>query len=400
MTYATYNATDDKIRLSLGNKPSGEQVEAMRKVGFVWWPASRLNVAKWNPAAEDYVLSLGIEIEEDDTSDDVESRVERFEKYAESAERRAAAASNSAHRTLDQIPGGQPIQLGHHSERGHRSTLKRVDAAMHRAVYETEREAHWRGRVASAIAHAKYKERPDVIARRIRGLEKEERSFLREIEEDRKSSIFENVVSRMRQESDVSIIMSREELLAYIEKNKGEIDARTEKSWQANLKHTNRWLAHIRKRLEYERALLEAMGGTVKLKWDLQVGGHVQYGGGWCTILRLNRKDGEIVSVTTTARFSRIKEIGGITDYRPPTEEQQRAAKVATKKPPLCNYPGKDFKVMTKLEWEKIGRDYKSTRKVDGLEYQAHRVRYCMIGGGRIALVFISDLKEAWPEKK
>lgn len=74
MIYATYNITDDRLRLSLGAKPSPEQVEAMRKAGFSYWPGQKLNVTKWTPEAEDYILGLGIEIEADDTPDDVGAR--------------------------------------------------------------------------------------------------------------------------------------------------------------------------------------------------------------------------------------------------------------------------------------------------------------------------------------
>lgn len=404
MTYATYNITDNKLRLSLGFKPNAEQVATMRAAGFVWWPGSKLNVAKWSTAAEDYILSLGIEIGEDDTPDDVESRVERFSGYAENAQKSADAASNYAHNVLSAIPAGQPIQLGHHSERGHRKTLKRVDAAMQRAVSETEREAHWRGRVASAIAHAKYKERPDVIARRIKGLEADERTYKRELERqgEIRANIFLSMRDTVRKQIDAAYDNSPE-VTAWIEANHDafadEFEKKFSEAWTRHERWAKRWLDHVQKRLEYERALLEAMGGTAKLEWELQVGGQVQHAGAWYTILRLNKKGGEIVSVTTNARFHKIKEVGGITDYREPSPEQVSAAQAATRKPALCNYMGEGFQSMTKAEWEKISGCYKSTKEIVANGLVAHRVRYHLAGGGRIAYVFISDQKETWPEK-
>lgn len=404
MTYATYNITNDKLRLALGTKPNAEQVAAMRAAGFVWWPASRLNVAKWSTAAEDYILSLGIEISEDDTPDDVESRVDRFSAYAKNAGASAEAASAHAHNILDPIPPGQPIQLGHYSERGHRNTLKRADAAMQRAVSETEREAHWRSRIASAIAHAKYKERPDVIARRIKGLGADERNYQRELEKQNeiRANIFLSMRDTVRKQIGADYSNSSE-VKAWIEANHNTFNAEFEQkfseAWTRHEHWAKRWLEHVQKRLEYERALLEAMGGTAKLKWELQVGGQVQHAGAWYTILRLNKKVGEIVSVTTNARFNKIKEVGGITDYLEPSPEQVTAAQAATKKPALCNYMGEGFQSMTKAEWDRISADYKSTKEIVINGFTAHRVRYHLSGGGRIAYVFISDLKETWPEK-
>lgn len=401
MVYATYNITDDKIRLSLGAKPSPEQIAAMRQAGFTWWPASNLNVAKWSTTAEDYVLGLGIEIEEDDRPDDVAARVERFSGYAESAASNADSASRYAHNLLAPIPAGQP------AKQKLSATLKRADAAMQRAVSETEREAHWRNRIAAAIAHAEYKERPDVIARRIKGLEADERTYLRELEKKSeiriRAQIFSNMCNDVRKKIDADFDSSPE-VWAWIETNtetfKEELEQIFSAVWEKHERWAKRWLEHIRKRLEYERALLEAMGGSPKLKWELQVGGQVEYAGNWHRIIRLNKRGGELVSVTVdTKRYGNKLEVGGITGYLEPTAEDTERAKAKTKRPPLCNYLGDGFHSMTKAEWEKISGCYKSTKEIAENGLIAHRVRYHLAGGGRISYVFISDQKETWPEK-
>lgn len=397
MTYATYNITDDKIRLSLGYKPNPEQVAAMRQAGFTWWPASRLNVAKWSTAAEDYVLRLGIEIEDDDRPDDVAARVDRFSVYAESAASNADSASRYAHNLLSPIPVGQP------AKQRLSTTLKRADGAMQRAVSETEREAHWRGRIAAAIAHAQYKERPDVIARRIKGLEKDERTYLRELrsQDAVRAQIFLDMRENVRKQLGAELAMSGE-VIVWIKANEETFDAELEKkyaqAWGKHERWATRWLEHIRKRLEYERALLEAVGGSPKLKWDLQVGGKIQYAGNWYTILRLNKKGGEIVSVTTDAKtYARKMEVGGITDYREPTAEDTERAKAKTKRPPLCNYPGEGFVEITQEEWDKCPKDYKGTRIIqasNGVPTHSARV---MIHGHRYPFVFIKDAKVKYP---
>lgn len=118
-------------------------------------------------------------------------------------------------------------------------------------------------------------------------------------------------------------------------------------------------------------------------------------------MLRVNRKNGNIVSVTTDSRYVKVKSIELIDEYEPPSAEQVEAAKAKTKKPPLCNYPGEGFKNLTQTEWDRKHKDYKGTREIEVTEkYAAHRVRYCLaIGNGKggIEYIFISDAKTTWP---
>lgn len=394
MTYATYNITDDRLRLSLGAKPSPEQIDTMRKVGFSFWPGQKLNVTKWTPEAEDYILSLGIEIEEDDTPDNVESRIARFSGYAENAQANASAANDRAHNMLDGIPLGQASAKPHA-----RASKKRVDAALKTAVSETARAAHWKSRIAGAIGQAQYKERPDVIARRIKRLEADQRTYERHISKkafaEMRAKFYWDV--RKAYAERFNIELGNRELIGMVFQDADFIEV-TNNAWNKHTAWANRWLEHIRQRLEYERALLEATGGQVGCKHELEVGGKVQCADGWFTILRINRKGGEIISVTTSARYSRVKEIGGITDYRPPNAEEKEKAVAATKKPPLCNYPGEGFHHTTKAEWDDCGSDYKgANRIIEATEKHAkHRVR-TMIVNHQYPFVFIADIKETWP---
>lgn len=398
--YATYNITDDKLRLFLGRKPEAAENEAMRKAGFSYWPGSKLNVSKWSTAAEDYILSLGLEIVEDDTPDDVESRVERFSGYAENAARQAENASVYAHGLLSGIPAGQPVQIGHHSERGHRSTLKRADNAMARAVSESERAAYWEDRKARAIAHARYKEQPSVISRRIKGLEADKRKFERHLSKSAQAETRANILWRIKEEVRKACENDAEKINGYISEHaealKQDADARFEKAWTSHEKWANRWLAHISEQLEYQTALLEAMGGNASNKWEFQVGGRVKCANEWFTILRLNRRNGEIVSLTTNARRG-IKLVGQVLDYIPPSEEDVVSAKAKVKQPPLCNYLGENFVSITQKEWDEQHPDYKGTRVIPATATtEAHRVRVMYVKS-QYPFVFISDAKEKKP---
>lgn len=72
-----------------------------------------------------------------------ESRIERYEGYSENAEARASAASEKAFSILSVIPPGQPILVGHHSERRHRRDLSRSDNAMRKSVEESKKSEYY-----------------------------------------------------------------------------------------------------------------------------------------------------------------------------------------------------------------------------------------------------------------
>jgi hypothetical protein len=106
-----------------------------------------------------------------------DARAERLEERADALDARAArragearARTDAAHRTMDLIPVGQPILVGHHSERRHRRDLARIDANL-RAGAEAGREAERAAAAAAtARAHMDRREDPQTVARRIERL--------------------------------------------------------------------------------------------------------------------------------------------------------------------------------------------------------------------------------------
>jgi len=57
-------------------------------------------------------------------------RIEKRRQWADKAKDASTAAYDRAHAILERIPPGQPILVGHHSEKHHRADLKRIDNAM------------------------------------------------------------------------------------------------------------------------------------------------------------------------------------------------------------------------------------------------------------------------------
>jgi len=73
-----------------------------------------------------------------------EARAERYRQFAENAEKRATAAFNASSAAVENIPLGQPILVGHHSEKAHRRALECSHGAMMRSVHESEKAAYYR----------------------------------------------------------------------------------------------------------------------------------------------------------------------------------------------------------------------------------------------------------------
>jgi hypothetical protein len=239
---ATYNITNDKIKFypeEYGRLPA-EEYEKARKCRFTFWHGSKCFAAKWSPQAEDFVKSYGITIEEDDTPDDVEARSERYGKYAERSEQNAEYAA-------DRVATA--------------NTARRLRLAEGTLTSETEKAAYWHDRAAGAIAHARYKDRPDVIVRRILGLEKELRDQQK----------YFNTKGEYEDEGTVYVYVS----------NGGRGSSLVKKDSLTKIQaHAQRWIDHIEARLEYERTYLEAVGGDPRKEVeDIGIGDIVEYAG-------------------------------------------------------------------------------------------------------------------------
>lgn len=77
------------------------------------------------------------------------ARANRYEALAEKAEQRGGAAMRRFDSIAGAIPMGQPILVGHHSERRHRADLARSDAALRRASEESDKAEYYRGKAAA-----------------------------------------------------------------------------------------------------------------------------------------------------------------------------------------------------------------------------------------------------------
>ncbi len=167
----TYSPEDNKLRFYPFARLSKEDYARVKAAGFSWAPQQKLFVAPmWTPARADLLTELAGDIGDEDTSlvDRAEERSERFEGYRDNRKADADTAHAAVESLANGIPLGQPILIGHHSERHARRDAEKIENGMRKAVKMWETSQYWERRAAGALAHAKYKELPTVRARRIK----------------------------------------------------------------------------------------------------------------------------------------------------------------------------------------------------------------------------------------
>ena len=264
MTRATYNITNDKLQVWFDDRLSPEEYASAKRCRFVWWPGRKCFAAKWNTEAEDFILARGIQIDEDDTPDDVEARVERFAARAEDASESADASAD---------------YLANRANTARRQ--ERAAASVERSLSEAE---HWNNRIAASIRHAAFKERPDVIARRIKVLEAEERKAKKNATTE-EAARWLNLSAYVKKDENGADVINPETGRKVLDRDAIAAACAPE------INRATRWADHVGKRLTYERALLEAAGGIIVQHAKPQKGGAVfvhqfNVNGVWCEIVR------------------------------------------------------------------------------------------------------------------
>jgi phospholipid N-methyltransferase len=343
---ATYDPADNKLRLRATSRLDPETYARVKAAGFIWAPKQELFVAPmWTPYREDLLTELAGEIGDEDKSlvERAEERAERFEDYSDNRAKDAEQAREAVHKIADNIPLGQPILVGHHSEKHARKDAERIENGMRRAVKMWQQAEYWKDRAKGSIRLAKYKMRPDVRARRIKKLEADKRVHERnkahaemclkfwqgELKFTNKETGETRTLTR---ETAIYFCnlhdhISREFKLAEYPRNppasqyEGQMgfwsalggsdgpehavitveqaQAIAIPAHAATVNSCNRWIQHYENRLVYERAMLEGSGGTVADRTGPEVGGGVRcwaspgFGKGYAYIKKVNK-----VSVT------------------------------------------------------------------------------------------------------
>lgn len=175
-TRATYSLEDDKLRLyNVSGRLPDPLYDALVSLGFQRAPAQGWYGQVWTPTREDVVLELCEEIEDEDVTAEerAANRQARYATYSDNAAKRARAAAKRGAEIQQYIPLGQPILVGHHSEKRARKDLERLQRLASEQAAEFDRAAFWRNRSQSSLYHAHRQQSREVVMRRIKKLESE-----------------------------------------------------------------------------------------------------------------------------------------------------------------------------------------------------------------------------------
>jgi Domain of unknown function (DUF3560) len=260
------------------------------------------------------LIELAGEIEDEDRSlvDRAEERADRFSDYKESRIEDAQRAHDAVHRIADNIPFGQPILVGHHSERHARKDAERIENGMRRTVQMWQTARYWEQRAAGALRHAKYKALPGVRHRRIKGLEADKRKQERNKQEaemwlkpwtecahEQDKELQAKVALRIagmchlhmpRKEGDREDFQhtpSAYDALQgsfptlYAPRTLDEVLAVALETYPRVIPTYDRWIDHYTNRIVYEKAMLGETGGLAADRFTFEVGGKVFVGDEW-----------------------------------------------------------------------------------------------------------------------
>jgi hypothetical protein len=296
---ATYDPSDDKLRFYAFHRLDPEIYAKFKKLGFGYAPRQGWIGQVWTPEREDLVLQYSDNIDDEDKTlaERTEERSERFTQYADHAHNNAEAAQGRVHAIADNIPFGQPILVGHHSERHARADQERIFNGMHKAVNEWNRAEYWKDRATRTLRHAAYKELPAVRFRKIKTL----KSDLRKHQKEQK-----------RYDPNSAEGQGNIDWLDWEAKNEkhltdpSEIKAWKNKVIENSAVHHQRWIDHLLNRIAYEMALYEGneipsqkTGTPIEKGGQVLCGSYITHIRMWFEVLKVNKdREGNVNSVT------------------------------------------------------------------------------------------------------
>lgn len=272
---ATYSPEDNKLRLYASSRLDAETFAEVKAAGFKWAPKQELFVApSWTPDREDLCIRLAGDIEPEQTTilERAEAKAERLQNIAENRARQANAFSKAASDISERFAAGQPILVGHHSERKARKDADRMDSLSRKAAKAFDSINYWNDRAAGAERHANRKNDSRTRAKRIKTLLAALRDLQRDLNKAHKSlEVWQKATPAM-----VPAILGRSQFGGWNDYSDFESGKYTaEETIERNIRRNtaiiespklSRWIEHTLNRLGYETAEL---GDVARFECDL-----------------------------------------------------------------------------------------------------------------------------------
>jgi len=262
--------------LEFDGKPDQAIIDLLKKDGWRWSGYRK----QWHTNRRFAKPPVGIEYEDGGECDYASERPDRLKNAAERAETRSEEAYERSNALVDGIPYGQPILVGHHSQRRHEKTLERSRSAMDKSVEEAKKAEHLEYKAKSSARYQAYKERPDVIYRRIKRLKR-----------------LKGEITSIKNQHHHEVLYQSYGLKDAPEEKKQAIIAQLKAAKQS----ANERIALIEAEITENEAALAAAGGLAADSLDVQIGDVIK--GGWrglCQIQKINTRNGVLMSYTCT----------------------------------------------------------------------------------------------------
>lgn len=267
---ATYrrNLEHHGVQIEFDGIPSEETRQKMKSAGFRWSRYQKIWYAKgWNNQAETvakeiaeyggeigHVLTIAEKV--DKQLERAEYRVDRYDERAEKAQIEGTSLLEQAHKMGDIIPFGQPIHVGHHSEKTDRNYRHKVFKKFEKGVETLEKAKYYEHRAKVAAEAEERLFNPGTVLRRIEKLQAEWRKCYRELD-----------TQHLRIQQGYESSLSRKSL-DYAESEMDRLDSE----------------------ITYWKQSLEENGAKVWTPEDFVKGDHIQTRFGSAEVLRVNKK--------------------------------------------------------------------------------------------------------------
>lgn len=321
---ATYDPVDNKLRWYPGERIPWDLYDLL--TGQIWkegYGLTRPGIngffgRVWRPDVEDLMVRLaGDIVEEQNTpAERAQAKADRLVSYAGSASKRSQVAFDGVNRIVSFIPMGQPILVGHHSEKRARRDRERIDTGMRKGIDEGKRADYWTSRAQSVTYHSARMEDHGVIKCRIKKLETD-------LRKRKKVST---------PQAKVAFFADPDRLNYAVEPARSYTEVELQEVWERVDVHNRRWLDHLEGQVAFWKACLpegEEKGWSLS---QLVKGCYVftaRYGY-WAKVVRVNRsRDKEIVTASLLLNDAqpswhpRKMVVDYITDVQPPGTEMQ-----------------------------------------------------------------------------
>jgi hypothetical protein len=135
-------------------------------------------------------------------------RMAKADRYRELANKNSLLSTEKCNQAVEMvrvIPMGQPILVGHHSERGHRALLNRSDNAMRKSIEHDSKSSYYENKANNAENnHAIFSDDPEAVQKL--------KAKLKDLESSRATMKAANVILREKSLNDVQKVEELQEL--------------------------------------------------------------------------------------------------------------------------------------------------------------------------------------------